>query len=189
MKQTTPAPATRPEPGRSEIKILISGPVAAGKTTAVSSICDNDFVATEASNTNRVVDAKDTTTVAMDYGLCNRFPEYKIHLYGTPGQQRFDFMWDILGKGMDGIVILVNNDQSAPHRVLSDFLRAFPAIPTIVGVTKMDRAPKPSIGAYRTLLKSLVDTPIPVLNVDARIQRDVEQLIGQLLQLMDTPAS
>jgi signal recognition particle receptor subunit beta len=53
-----------------------------------------------------VRDGKEETTVAMDYGQV-RMPEYTLHLYGTPGQARFEFMWPILSREMDGFIVLV----------------------------------------------------------------------------------
>ncbi len=189
MKQTRSAPEAVPQQAKSEIKILISGPVSAGKTTAVGSVCNDRIVSTEASYTEGVFEDKDTTTVAMDYGLCQCIPGRKIHLYGTPGQQRFDFMWDILGKGMDGIIILINNDLPEPQRILGDFLNIFSALPTVIGVTKMDRVPNPSIGAYRRMLEELAVPRIPVFNIDTRNRHDVTLLIERLLDTLDAKAS
>ena len=186
MKQSTPTTYPANDQMITEIKILISGPVSAGKTTAVSRVCDSEIVTTEAAYTGRCLDDdKDTTTVAMDYGLCSRFPGHRIHLYGTPGQQRFDFMWDILRKGMDGIIILINNDQPTPHETLKRFLATFSSLPTVIGVTKMDKDPEPSIGDYRKMLQKLDASHIPVFNIDSRSRRDVTLLIDNLLPSVD----
>ena len=116
--------------------------------------------------------------------MCSCFPERRIHLYGTPGQQRFDFMWDVLGKGMDGIIILINNDQQAPHQALAKFLQTFPPVPTVIGVTKMDLTPEPTVGSYRRELETLTSRKIPVFNVDTRIRRDVTLLLEQLIRIL-----
>ena len=76
-------------------KIVFAGPVGAGKTTAIKSLSDIEVVSTDASATDDVKLMKATTTVAMDYGLMRLDNGYQVRLYGTPGQKRFDFMWDI----------------------------------------------------------------------------------------------
>ena len=84
-------------------KIIFTGPVGAGKTTAISSISDVEPFCTEQTATDETKSRKDLTTVAMDYGMLKLNCGELIHLYGTPGQSRFDFMWDILLQGGIGL--------------------------------------------------------------------------------------
>ena len=77
-------------------KLVFAGPVGAGKTTAVQSLSDIEVVSTESVATDETRRLKRTTTVAMDYGVMRLDNGDQVHLYGTPGQKRFDFMWDIL---------------------------------------------------------------------------------------------
>ena len=74
-------------------KILIAGPVGVGKTTAVTAVSDAPIVTTEARPTDDTRLLKETTTVALDFGVLQLDNNHAIHLYGMPGQQRFDFMW------------------------------------------------------------------------------------------------
>ena len=97
-----------------EHKIIFTGPVGAGKTTAISSISDIPVVKTEASASDEVMLRKSNTTVAMDYGILNLDEGAKIHLYGTPGQERFSFMWDILTIGGVGLILMLDNARKDP---------------------------------------------------------------------------
>ena len=76
----------------SQYKIIFTGPVGAGKTTAITSISDVPLIKTDEAASDMTKQRKAETTVAMDYGIMNLKDNEKIHLYGTPGQERFDFM-------------------------------------------------------------------------------------------------
>ena len=78
-----------------ENKIIFTGPVGVGKTTAIAALSDDPPIQTDASASDMTAVRKGYTTVAMDYGLIQLDENTKVHLYGTPGQERFDFMWDI----------------------------------------------------------------------------------------------
>ncbi len=80
-------------------KIIFAGPVGAGKTTAIKSLSDIPVMTTDEDATDMTTNRKPQTTVAMDYGLLKLEGGERVHLYGTPGQERFDFMWDILTEG------------------------------------------------------------------------------------------
>ena len=95
-------------------KVLFTGPVGAGKTTAIRTISDNLPMMTDVSATDETKDRKPQTTVAMDYGVIRLGRNEVVHLYGTPGQERFDFMWEILQEGALGLVVLVDNARPSP---------------------------------------------------------------------------
>ncbi|MEI2574272.1 ATP/GTP-binding protein, partial [Pseudomonas aeruginosa] len=78
-----------------ENKIIFTGPVGVGKTTAIAAISDEALAQTDASASDMTLDRKRNTTVAMDYGAISLDEDTKVHLYGTPGQERFNFMWEI----------------------------------------------------------------------------------------------
>ena len=106
-------------------KLVFAGPVGAGKTTAIQSLSDIEVVRTEASATDDVKQLKQTTTVAMDYGLMKLASGDQVRLYGTPGQKRFDFMWDILTENALGLVVLVSARADDPVAELDVYLKAF----------------------------------------------------------------
>ena len=105
--------------------ILFTGPMGAGKTTAIRSLSEIDVVSTEANNSERHVVDKATTTVALDYGEILLDRDEKVRLYGIPGQQRFSFMWSILKKRAKGMILLVNSDAPDPIAEMTFFLDEF----------------------------------------------------------------
>jgi signal recognition particle receptor subunit beta len=165
-------------------KIVFSGPVGSGKTTAIGSMSDIDPVTTDFRTSDDLAEIKESTTVAMDYGALNLDSGERVHLYGTPGQARFDFLWEILSEGAVGLVLLVTNTRPDPLRDLRFFLDAFePLIRStrlVVGVTGMDVQRDPPLAEHRRVLLER-GLRQPVFGVDARCRQDVAMLIRTLL--------
>ncbi|MEZ5425718.1 MAG: ATP/GTP-binding protein [Pyrinomonadaceae bacterium] len=121
-----------------QLKLIVSGPVGAGKTTFIKSISEIDTVDTDVKASEDL--GKEFTTVAMDYGLLT-LDGIPLHIYGTPGQDRFDFMWDVLCKGALGLLLLVRGDKLADFpksRNILDFITSRISVPFLVGVTHFD---------------------------------------------------
>ncbi|TDT41649.1 hypothetical protein DES49_1750 [Halospina denitrificans] len=171
-----------------EHKIIFAGPVGAGKTTAIQTISDIEVVSTESKASDDVSERKETTTVAMDYGTLDVGGEQKIHLYGTPGQERFSFMWDIITIGGLGLVLLLDNKREDPLADLEFFIQAFrPFIKKssmVIGVTRMDMKARPGLYSYHTKLNEL-GVKAPVFEVDARERNDITVLLQALLAMLD----
>ncbi len=169
-------------------KIIFTGPVGAGKTTAIESMSDTDIVSTNEQATDMTREMKDSTTVAMDYGIMKLEGGERLHLYGTPGQERFSFMWDILVEGGIGLILLLNNNRPDPFKDLDFFLDAFSGFientHVAVGITRMDEAATPTIKDYHKVLSSR-ERNYPVFEVDARERVDVSLLIEALLYSLD----
>lgn len=166
-------------------KFVFTGSVGAGKTTAICAISEVPPVTTEAKpSEDQVVARKKSTTVAMDYGMLTLDEGLKLHLYGTPGQRRFDFMCHILTQGALGLIILIDNTHPDPMGELDYYLNLNAAFlrnsAAVVGVTHYDMAVQPSVQDYYDCLSERGD-PWPVLHVDARDKRDVAMLIHTLL--------
>ncbi len=172
----------------SQYKIIFTGPVGAGKTTAIHSISDIPPIKTDAIAMDREKSDKGTTTVAMDYGVLNLVEGEKIHLYGTPGQERFDFMWEILTVGGIGLILLLDNTRTAPFQDMKFFLDAFSEFidntTVAIGVTQMDLSSKPTINDYHVQLQNLGLKPA-IFSVDARVKNDVSILVQALLYSLD----
>ncbi|MDD1622195.1 MAG: ATP/GTP-binding protein [Methylococcaceae bacterium] len=172
----------------SQYKIIFTGPVGAGKTTAINSISDVPPVKTDAAASDMTKNRKSSTTVAMDYGVMNLAGGEKIHLYGTPGQERFDFMWDILTVGGIGLILLLDNTRADPFQDMKFFLDAFGKFindtSVAIGVTQMDLSGKPTIDDYHAQLQTYGLKP-PVFEVDAREKNDVSLLVQALLYSLD----
>ncbi|MDD1627972.1 MAG: ATP/GTP-binding protein [Methylococcaceae bacterium] len=172
----------------SQYKIIFTGPVGAGKTTAIESISDIPPIKTDASASDMTKTKKASTTVAMDYGIMNLAGGEKIHLYGTPGQERFDFMWDILITGGIGLILLLDNTRADPFQDMKFFLDSFQKFiaetNVAIGVTQMDLSNKPTINDYHIQLQGMGIKP-PVFSVDARVKNDVSLLVQSLLYSLD----
>lgn len=173
-------------------KIIFTGPVGAGKTTAIGSISDVPPIKTDAAASDMTKSRKATTTVAMDYGIMNVGGGEKIHLYGTPGQERFDFMWDILVTGGIGLVLLLDNTRADPFQDMRFFIQSFREFidktGVAIGVTQMDLNNRFTINDYHTHLKPFKINP-PVFSVDAREKRDVSLLVQSLMYSLDPDLS
>jgi uncharacterized protein len=169
-------------------KIIFAGPVGAGKTTAIGSISDVPIVTTDESASDMTADRKPNTTVAMDYGLMKLDGADRVHLYGTPGQERFDFMWDILTEGGLGLVLLLDNTRGNPFNDMRFYVEAFREFidrtRLVIGVTRMDEQREPGLDRYNLHLKAL-GLKAPIFEVDARERRDVAILVQALLYSLD----
>ena len=169
-------------------KIIFTGPVGAGKTTAIDAISDISIIRTDEYASDMTKSRKPQTTVAMDYGLIRLGENERVHLYGTPGQERFDFMWDILTKGGIGLILLLDNTRPDPYRDMKFYTNAFRDFiqqeQLVVGVTRLDLQRKPGINDYRSWLEEL-SIEAPVFEVDARDRGDVTSLVQALLYSLD----
>jgi len=169
-------------------KIIFTGPVGAGKTTAIASISDIPPLRTDECASDMTKNRKDATTVAMDYGVMKLDSAERIHLYGTPGQERFDFMWDILTEGGIGLVLLLNNSRPDPFQDMRFFLKAFDDFidqtKVVIGITRTDESVRPTIPDYHLQLIEK-QKKIPIFEVDARVRRDVSLLVEALLYSLD----
>lgn len=120
------------------MKLVVSGPVGAGKTTFVQTLSETPVVSTEAEASEDI--GKATTTVAFDFGTLI-LDGTELHLYGTPGQDRFDFMWDVLCEGALGLVLLVAGDKPSDFlhaRHILEYITSRNPVPFVVGVTRQD---------------------------------------------------
>src|SRR5512136_575879 len=123
------------------VKMVVTGPFAAGKTEFIRTISEIDVVSTERKITSDAERIKDVTTVAMDFGRITVDEELVLYLFGTPGQKRFDFMWEILSEGMLGFIVLVDSTRPETFREARSILetfRAYAPTPYVVAANKQD---------------------------------------------------
>jgi len=174
-----------------EHKIIFAGPVGAGKTTSISAVSDIMVVGTEAKASDEVAERKANTTVAMDYGVLNLDGGLKVHLYGTPGQERFSFMWEILSEGAMGFVILVDSVRPDPLADLESYIRSFGKSITksgdavVIGVTRTEINQQTDLLDRVNEKLASLNLNVPVFEVDGRKREDVKQLLLALLSLLD----
>ncbi|TDM05953.1 MAG: GTP-binding protein [Ideonella sp. MAG2] len=179
-----------------ERRILVVGPVGAGKTTAIRAVSDIAVVDTDVRASDAVAMMKPTTTVAMDMGIMNVGEGDRVVLYGAPGQDRFDFMWDILLTQIDGVLLLLNHQAPDP---LGDLRRYLDAIrirdtrgrPLVVGVAHVDSAPSDSLESYQSVFSAAqracgcVRCCPPIQALDARVPQDVRTVLMALAALLE----
>jgi small GTP-binding protein len=180
---------------REDNKIVFTGPVGAGKTTAISALSDIAIISTDAQASDMTLNRKPQTTVAMDYGIMKLDSNTKVHLYGTPGQERFDFMWDILTVGGLGLVVMLDNTRPNPFKDLAFFLHSFKDyvcnVPVVIGITKVDIKDTPAVYDYSDHLEeatrgfSLFNRIPPVFEIDGRNKEDLKLLTMALLYSID----
>ena len=169
-------------------KIVFAGPVGAGKTTAIQSLSDIEVVSTEAAASDEVKSLKAKTTVAMDYGLMKLDSGDQVRLYGTPGQKRFDFMWDILSENALGLVLLIR--ANAPdaledlHTYVSEFRPLIERTALVVGVTHFELGdPKMRVKISDEIAR--MGLPPVAMDTDARNRTHMATLVRTLIYSID----
>ncbi|WP_028313034.1 GTP-binding protein [Derxia gummosa] len=165
-------------------KILFVGPMGAGKTTAIAAISSIEPIRTEAGNEDRAQSAKDTTTVAMDYGEIMLGNQEIVALYGAPGQDRFDFMWTILMRGALGAVLLLDHTRPDPLADLDRYLDSFATFAgrgnLVIGVGRLAPEAQARIHDYQAVARAH-GRALPIFAVDVRRRDDVLLLVEALI--------
>ena len=170
-------------------KLIFSGPVGAGKTTAINSISDIPTIQTEELASDKTKELKKNTTVALDYGAIILQDESRIHLYGTPGQKRFDFMWDILTVGGIGLLLLIDGSDKEALENLKYFTNSFKDFikktSVVIGITKQDENKLYELEEYQKVLNDGNLPVIPIYEIDARSRKDIALMVETLLYTLD----
>lgn len=168
----------------SNYKVVVTGPFNSGKTEFIKTISDIDVVSTERKITTEDRGIKAVTTVAMDYGRV-KLDDDTLYLYGTPGQTRFDFMWEILSEEMNGFIVLVDSADvpSFPEAAeLIDQFSNFVNVPYIVVANKSDLDGAARLAEVRRGTKATGD--ITVMPCVALQKSSVRQVVLQMLDLL-----
>lgn len=164
------------------VKMVVTGPFSAGKTEFIRSVSEIDVVQTERKITKPDEKIKATTTVAMDFGRITIDDSLVLYLFGTPGQRRFDFMWEILSEGMLGFVVLV--DSARPEtfqeaRRILDTFRTYAPTPYVVAANKQDHPDAWEPEDLRIALR--IDPKVKLLPCVAIDKETVKNVLLELL--------
>ncbi len=165
------------------VKMVVTGPFNAGKTKFIQSVSEIEVVETERKVSSKAERAiKETTTIAMDFGRITVDEDLVLYLFGTPGQKRFDFMWEILSEGMLGFIVLVDSARPETFREARSILetfRAYAPTPYVVAANKQDMTDAWELEDMRHALR--LDGKTKILPCVATNKKQVKAVLLELL--------
>jgi small GTP-binding protein len=164
------------------VKMVVTGPFNAGKTEFIRSVSEIDVVSTERKISSEIEKVKESTTVAMDFGRITVDEDLMLYLFGTPGQKRFDFMWEILSEGMLGFVVMVDSTRPETFREARSILetfRAYAPTPYVVAANKQDMEDAWDIDDMRIALR--LDPRVKLIECTAHDKESVKTILLELL--------
>ena len=173
------------------VKMVVTGPFSSGKTQFIQSVSEIDVVSTERKISSDAERIKESTTVAMDFGRITVDADLVLYLFGTPGQKRFDFMWEILSEGMLGFVVMVDSTRPETYREAKSILetfRAYAPTPYVVAANKQDHPDAWAADDLRIALR--IEEGVKLLPCVAKDKESVKnvllELLYSILEEMDT---
>ncbi|HNB50593.1 MAG TPA: ATP/GTP-binding protein [Anaerolineales bacterium] len=164
------------------VKMVVTGPFSSGKTEFIQTVSEIDVVSTERKISSEAEKIKESTTVAMDFGRITVDDNLVLYLFGTPGQKRFDFMWEILSEGMLGFIVMVDSTRPETFREARSILetfRAYAPTPYVVAANKQDQADAWDIDDMRIALR--LDPNVKFLPCIAFDKESVKNVLLELL--------
>jgi uncharacterized protein len=178
---------TTPSRSKIPVKLVVAGGFGVGKTTFVGTISEIEPLRSEAVMTSasdgvdhlEVGAEKTTTTVAMDFGRIGLSADITLYLFGTPGQERFHFMWNELARGAIGAIVMADTRRLSDCFSAVDYFEAR-EIPFVVAVNTFDGQRVHQLSDVRQALQ--LDTGIPIMYCDARVRGDVKATLVSVVE-------
>jgi uncharacterized protein len=170
------------------MRLVVTGPVGAGKSTFIRTISEIEVVDTDRVATDETADIKQKTTVAFDFGRLQLGDDCVLQIYGTPGQERFNFMWDMLIEQAHAYILLVAAHR--PHefryaRRIANFMNQRQQLPMVVGISHMDH---PEAWSQENIELALgfytPETKPPIIAVNPNEFESVAQAVMLVVQQM-----
>lgn len=172
------------------VKVVVTGPFNAGKTTFIKSVSEITVLSTERQVSDTSGEGGGETTVAMDFGRITVSDDVVLYLFGTPGQARFSFMWETLSEGMLGFVLMVDATEPSTFedaRGMIEFFTNMSDVPFVVAANKVAADDVATLQQVRVDLAIADD--VPLLPVDARERDSVKAaLLGLLYEILESMA-
>lgn len=170
------------------MRSVVAGTVGAGKTTFVHTLSDIEVVSTDRPATDETLFLKSETTVALDFGRLILSPNMDLHIYGTPGQSRFDFMWDLLIQNAHNYILLVaahRPDNFQYSREILTFINQRVQIPMLIGITHTDCPGGSSTDEIMLKLGYMNErTRPPVININPNERHSVIEAMMHSMALL-----
>lgn len=167
------------------MRLVVAGHVGAGKSTFIRSISEIEVVDTDCQATDETALIKEKTTVAFDFGKLQFSPDMMLHLYGTPGQERFDFLWEMLITKAHAYILLVaahkSEEFSFARRIVS-YMNQAAQIPMIIGLTHTDSPGAWSEENIAIALGYTDEQRPPIVNVNPNQTASVAEALISLVQ-------
>ncbi len=167
----------------SAYKIVVTGPFNSGKTQLIKTVSDIPVVATEKRITTEDRGIKAETTVAMDYGRVS-FEGDTLYLYGTPGQTRFDFMWEILSSEMNGFIVMVDSTDSPSFPEAAELIKMFSNFHKVPYLVVANKSDLPGAAHINDVRRGANVSNVTVMPCVATQKSSVRQVLLQMVQLL-----
>lgn len=169
------------------VKVVITGPFDAGKTTFIKSVSEITVLSTERQVSGAVAGSGETT-VAMDFGRITISDDVVLYLFGTPGQERFSFMWETLSEGMLGFVVMVDGTSADSIREAVSMIEFFTRMSDVPFVVAANRVSADDSAEFERIRSTLALPPdVILLGCDARDRESVKDvLLGLLRRILQT---